>query len=299
MVAAAAIGFLVARTTVGTWPAPGDAPAGVGAAAKPSAATSTAVVSALPAMPREGLPIAETFDALADRARHGDLAANERLLRSLVHCRSFGDSYYYHYYQTHPESQTPLSVLRDGPTWFESGRVFCERLSIEQRMTEAEWLERAADAGDAEAMLCFALDAPLQQMRTMTPAALDLRRRYGAHARAYAERAFDRGYVVAAAALYASYAGMKPEIPTAWFSVPPGPRDLARAYGFARVQADRLGMSSDGHTDLGAAWSDRADLLGEAVSAEERERGDAFAREHRAATMPALRGLCYTLAVLP
>jgi hypothetical protein len=302
MVAAAAIGFLVARAVAGSGFVR-EAATTASASREPAELTrppsgTAALDAALPPVPREDLPIADAFDALAVRARHGDFAANERLLRGLVHCRTYGEAGYQPSH-TQPNPEHSEAELRELHAWFESGQAFCEHLSQPERASEAEWLERAADAGDPEAMFCFAVEAPQSHMEPMSTEWLDLRRRYIAHSRDYAERAFAEGYLAAAGALYASYADARPWSLALQFTVPAGARDLERAYGFARVQADRMRDIPEVRREIAAEWSDRADLLAAQLSDEQRARGDAFALAHEARAIPAARGLCANVAVLP
>jgi hypothetical protein len=303
MVAAAAIGFLAARALVGTKP-PQELPeiATAAPAQKPKPAHSNTVEAAaaspLPSLPGAETTLAQAFDALAARARRGDLAANDRLLRGLVRCRTYGQSGYNPYHESRTETQisADAAALR---TTFESGRVFCNGLSQAERQSEAEWLERAAESGDAEAMLCFAVEPPMGRLRTLSPEWVETRRRYIAFARGYAERAFERGYASAAWALYASYAAASPDPAMRTYSIPPGPPDLARAYAFARLQADRLRGDDRLRSGIAAQWADRADLLAMRLSPQERERAEAFVRKQAARPTPPSRGLCYNAIVLP
>lgn len=305
MVAAAAIGFLVARYVERAVPARGvgatvaeadstQAPAGT-----PSARGAVDRAVPLAPVPDEALPLVRAFDALAARARRGDLDANARLLRGLVRCRTYGEGDYQPYHESHPDEHPTDAQIGAWRAFFDSAQTFCADLSQEQKQSEVEWLERAAESGDAEAMFCFAVEPPLSLLPTLSPAWLAARQRYIARALDYAERAFEQGYAPAAWALYATYADAEPATPSRSYLIPPGARDPARAYAFARFQADRLRIVAALRNGIAAEWSDRADLLAVALSAGDRARGEAFAREHAARTAPSPRGFCSNSRVLP
>jgi hypothetical protein len=302
MVAAAAIGFLVARQVAGTrhsFDEGAEAPSAVPVSVKSNVAAETTDGDAPTApMPPENTPLAQTFDALSARARHGDVAAMERLLRGLTRCENQSSIGYRPYDEVDPNATRSQAELAELHAEFESARVFCDGVVARHYDDLPEWLERAAEAGDAEAMFCYAVESPMRRARTTSPAWLDLRRRYIAHARDYAERAFAQGYVTAAWTLYASYADAQPGIPD-WYAIPPGTPDRERAYAFARLQADRLRNMPALRAGIAANWADRADLLAAQLSADQRARGEAFARQHAAATPPPARGLCISASRLP
>lgn len=304
MVAAAAIGFALARYFVSVEPT-ADIHATVSKSPQTVSmsmhATSpvASVAPELPPPPDTDVPLPQAFDTLATRARHDDLHASERLLQGLVRCRTYEQTGYQPYREPDrgaTRSDAEIASLR---SVFEAGRAFCEGLTESQRRSEAEWLERMAESGDPEAMLCYALEPPMAHLDVLSPEWIETRRRYIANARDYAERAFERGYVAAAWALYASYADVSPDPVMRTYAIPPGPLDLARAYAFARLQAERL-QSMDGlRENTAATWTDRADLLATHLTSQEREKAAAFVRAHMSSTSPPSRGLCFNAMVLP
>jgi hypothetical protein len=231
-------------------------------------------------LPVDGLPISESFDALAERARAGDSGASLRLLRELSLC------------QARPSLQNDASrhdrrVVVEGD---DSGRAELRRREIEAReersrahareryataqtlcdgvtaaetATLGEWLERAADSGDPGAAFCYVMAATSDAYAPArySDAWVEWMEHYRARAFDYSERAFAAGYARASWYLYYAAAG-----PYAMSAFPPDrdrPPDFARAYALALFEGsliERQGVGADpGEYE---SWRDSAAQIG-------------------------------------
>jgi len=173
---------------------------------RPSAAPARAAAP-LPPMPATDLPLAETFDALATRARGGDANASLRLLRELGHCVAQGDS------ANVPDvSPNDIQLLQAEITRGElaAAEAACPDVTIDQLASVGEWLQRAADSGDPGAALCYVMMGTSDRYLPdrYSDAWVEAMQRYRASAEVYAERALDAGYAQASWFLYDAASGI-------------------------------------------------------------------------------------------
>jgi hypothetical protein len=245
----------------------------------PLARLSSAPPRAMPALPSDGVPLAESFDALASRARAGDVGASLRLFREVRHCqeRAMLESI-----SGAPPMQPDINALPDSIRErvladvhererrrdeargkLAASESACTGVTASQIMTLGEWLERAADGGDAGAAACYVVagtsDAYVPAER-YSDAWVEWMKRYRAKAHEYAEFAFAHGYQEAAWYLYWVAAG--PYAMPAFQIDHDIPRDYARAYAIALLQAKLIdrGASRDTATEM-AEWRKSAERL--------------------------------------
>jgi hypothetical protein len=199
---------------------------------RPSAAPSRAAAP-LPPMPATDLPLAETFDALAARARGGDANASLRLLRELGHCVAQGGQ------GNVPDvSPNDIQLLQAEITRGElaAAEASCPNVTIDQLASVGEWLQRAADSGDPGAALCYVVMGTSDRYLPdrYSDAWVEAMQRYRASAPMYAERALAAGYPLASVFLYDAASGI---YSTNLFQVD---RDIApnfeHAYALARFR---------------------------------------------------------------
>jgi hypothetical protein len=173
---------------------------------RPSAAPSRAAAP-LPPMPATDLPLAETFDALAARARGGDANASLRLLRELGHCVAQGGQ------GNVPDvSPNDIQLLQAEITRGElaAAEAACPNVTIDQLASVGEWLQRAADSGDPGAALCYVMMGTSDRYLPdrYSDAWVESMQRYRAAAPMYAERALAAGYPLASWFLYDAASGI-------------------------------------------------------------------------------------------
>jgi hypothetical protein len=163
--------------------------------------------SALPPMPAADVPIAESFEALAARARAGDANAALRLLRELGHCVAQPGTP-----DVSDDSPNDLQYLQAQITRGElaGAQAACPNVTPDELATVGEWLQRAADSGDPGAALCYVMLATWDRYLPdrYSDAWVESMQRYRATARTYAERALAAGYAQASWFLYDSASGI-------------------------------------------------------------------------------------------
>ena len=213
----------------------------------------------MPAMPVAGLPLSESFDALAARARGGDASASMRLLRDMRRCQqremlatilslpelrpAQEDELPPELRETRNARLAEQKRVRDeAQKKLAASEALCDGVTPAELATLGEWLERAADSGDPGAAFCYVIAAtsdgyaPSDRYSDEWVAWMQ---RYRSKAYAYSERAFEAGYAMASLYLYDVAAG--PYISTPAFPLDPDlPADLERAYGFALLHLDLI-----------------------------------------------------------
>jgi hypothetical protein len=234
-------------------------------------------------LPADGVPLSESFDALAARARAGDAGASLRLLRELSLC----------------DAEASLEREASGPTRrrdfvgrddadaarreqafaereeqaraharerYAKAQALCGDVTAAEKATLGEWLERAADSGDPGAAFCYVMVSTSDAYRPerYSDAWVEWMEAYRARAFLYAERAFAAGYARASWYLYDAAAG--PHTMPAFPMDRDRPPDLARAYALALFQvamSERQPSVDPGEHD---AWRDSAAEIGADLS---------------------------------
>jgi hypothetical protein len=234
----------------------------------------------LRAMPAQGVPIAESFDALAERARAGDARASLRLLRELSLCdaepglerEAFGPHEKWtrvgtddadvkrHEQAFEDRAERTRARARER---YAKAQALCGDLTADEKATLGEWLERAADSGDPGAALCYVVMSTSDGYRPerYSDAWVDWMEQYRARAFDYAEHAFAAGYAQASWYLY--YAAAGPHAISAFPVDHDRPFDLARAYALAQLQVALIERQVRGvDPDEQSGWRDSAAEIG-------------------------------------
>ena len=204
----------------------------------------------LPDTPVDHAPLAESFDALAARARGGDGRAAVRLLDETSRCRARKSEATL---LGQPDAVTPPIADKELDAWmrdymvgrrerarveYAASELLCADVSEAQLSAAPEWLERAASSGDAGSALCYAMLGTSDDYSPprFSDEWIDAMRRYRELALPYAERAFASGFPEAAWLLSDVYAGnyVFHVVPVA--TAP----DFPRAYAMLLLQARRL-----------------------------------------------------------
>ena len=258
----------------------------------------------MPAMPVAGLPLSESFDALAARARGGDASASMRLVRDMRRCQqremlatilslpelrpAQEDELPPELRETRNARLAEQKRVRDeAQKKLAASEALCDGVTPAELATLGEWLERAADSGDPGAAFCYVIAAtsdgyaPSDRYSDEWVAWMQ---RYRSKAYAYSERAFEAGYAMASLYLYDVAAG--PYISTPAFPLDPDlPADLERAYGFALLHLDLIERHASpfGSDDAeGPAWQESAQTLAANLDAVAIARAQAWAHREAA-----------------
>jgi hypothetical protein len=238
----------------------------------------------VPATPADNLPLAQSFEALAVRARAGDAVASMRLFREVRRCQerpmlesiSNGPQAGAEYADSLPESMREhvLADIRESrhrrehaSSKLAASQAACAGVTQAEIATLGEWLERAADSGDPGAAYCYVLSgttdayAPAERYSDEW---VEWMERYRSKAHDYAEFAFSHGYQGASWYLYWVAAG--PYAMPAFQVDHDIPRDYARAYAIALLQTELVERNAnrDEAAEL-ADWQDSADRLSAAL----------------------------------
>ena len=251
---------------------------------KPTSAAPSRPAAPLPPMPPTDLPLAETFDALAMRARGGDANASLRLLRELGHCVAQGG-------QANVPDAAPydLQLIQAQITRGElaAAQAACPDVTIDQLASVGEWLQRAADSGDPGAALCYVVMGTSDRYLPdrYSDAWVESMQRYRASAPVYAERALAAGYAQASWFLYDAASGIySMNLFLVDRDVDP---NFERAYALARFREAFVAAHPEG-ADPGEAtsWPAREAALRAQLDDAQIERADRWASAKLAA-MPA------------
>lgn len=318
-VAALAIGYAIGHyrsvnVPTSTTPARDVAAATASAAAKfrahPRTATPAVMPAAVPAMPTRDIPLAQSFDALAARARAGDAAASMRLLHEVGLCKdrptfeliASGDA------------ASAMLLLDDGSAdahrtaaveaYAERVRTharaqvaaaesLCAEVTAAELATLGEWLERASDSGDPGAELCYVVAATSDDYAPPDRYGddwVEWMEHYRARAYTYAERAFAAGYPQAS--LYLYYVAAGPYVMPGLLLDHDLPSDPARAYAIALLQAELGKRATEPVNPFEiSGWQEMVDTLGAdldtAAITRAQKWSDAQARRLGAMTPPA------------
>jgi hypothetical protein len=240
---------------------------------------------ALPPMPAADAPLAESFEALAERARNGDGAAAVRLADATLHCEHRNAaSGFVAAIEAHPSKNGDVTArmrrAEKARAFLAETQALCAGATREQTAGAGEWIERAAASGDAASQACYASIGASEPWlpEYASDAWIDAMRRYRENARAYAESALAAGVPQAASALYEMTAGRYAIVPYLGDgSIAP---DYARAYALARLQAARIGATAEPGSDEAheaADWRVRAKLLEHELSDTDIERAKRWA----------------------
>jgi hypothetical protein len=233
----------------------------------------------LPAMPPDQAPLAESFDALAARARGGDGRAAVRLADATLHCarRDYAHSMADAVERHPPKNGDPTGRARraaEARAFLDETEALCAGATREQTASAREWLERAAASGDPGSQTCYAHMGASEPWlpEFASDAWIDAMQRYRENARAYAESAFAAGVPQAAYTLYEMSAGRYAMI--SYLGDPALAPDYPKAYALALFEAERLGAGADsgGDPDAAAMWRIRAKLLERELSPADIER---------------------------
>lgn len=157
-------------------------------------------------LPPATQPVARTYAELAPRARDGDATAAKRLAEDLARCSQTArnDAIVGRYPDPeHPERGIG-SELRAMPARTSES---CAEITREQSLEAADWMHRAALAGDAEAMLCVALNPVDFRADLLTPEWRSHAQSWREEAPGMAERALLAGLPEAASLLAGMYGG--------------------------------------------------------------------------------------------
>jgi len=269
---------------------------GLAPAARGQPPTAT---SPLPDIPRADAPLAQAFDALAQRARSGDSTASLRLLRDLGRCanrartgeianetdnlgealQSEGDEFYAWSQAAFARQQKAARIE------YEATASLCKDVAPAQIATLGEWLERSAESGDAVSKYCYALFAPWDEYapERYSDEWIEWMQRYRARARAYAEEAFSAGLPPAALLLFSLSAGPSADMSLMVVDDGVAP-DPERAYALALFIAQRMDAYPSDTQPPGSAddWRARAQLLQQRLSPEAAVRAQEWARSQAA-----------------
>ncbi len=256
----------------------------------------------MPATPAADLPLADSFDALAARARGGDASASMRLLRDMRRCQqrglletvlalpelrpAEGDELPPELRETRNARLAEQKRVRaDAQRKLAASEALCDGVTPAELATLGEWLERAADSGDPGAEFCYLVAATSNGFAPAdrySDAWVEWMKRYRSKAYAYSERAFAAGYAMASVYLYDVAAG--PYISTPAFPLDPDlPPDSERAYGFALMHIDLIERgASPFSAEEEPAWRESAETLRANLDAGAVARAQAWAEREAA-----------------
>ncbi len=250
---------------------------------RPAAAPSRAAAP-LPPTPATDLPLAETFDALAARARGGDANASLRLLREIGHCVAQGG-------QANVADVSPndIQLLNAQITRGElaAAQAACPDVTLDELASVGEWLQRAAESGDPGAALCYVMLGTSDRYLPdrYSDAWVDSMQHYRASAPIFAERALAAGYAQASLFLYDAASGIYSlNLFQVDRDIDP---DFERAYALARFREGFAAAHPEG-ADPGEAtsWPAREAALRAELDDAQIERADRWASSELA-RMPA------------
>ncbi|WP_257389438.1 hypothetical protein [Tahibacter caeni] len=227
-----------------------------GAAAAPATSATTKPASvALPLPPREQ-PITDYYETLAGRAAAGDAAAARRLADDLYECSTrerqldmaerLLDRGSRRPRREPPPGVPPLSDADMADRQLQAAERFvanaveaekrCNGVDTARMAETAEWIRKAAIAGDAEAKLCYAI-APNEWNRdVLSPQWVDWTERWNGEATGFVREAFEAGLPEAAAVLSNMYTAWQPRDARPWSGRLGDDPYWAYAYGLVAQQ---------------------------------------------------------------